>query len=230
MIHMLRDFYRSPEWETFRKMVIAERMTDEGFVIDEITGEPITKAYDIILHHIIPLTEENYRDVNIALNPDNIQIVSFKTHNKLHERFGFGKGGLVYNDKVYIVWGSPCAGKTTWVNSVASKNDLIVDMDKLYGAIKSAECAEWEKPSRLSGIVFKMRDQLIDMVKTRYGKWQDAYIIGGYPLATERERLASTLGAYLIHIDTSKEECLLRAKERPAAWVEYIESFWEKVC
>ena len=85
--YSLSEFYRSKEWADFRAFLIAERMAADGFVYDEITGKPIVKAYDIILHHKIELTLENVNDVNITLNPDNIQIVSFKTHNEIHNRY-----------------------------------------------------------------------------------------------------------------------------------------------
>ena len=53
MFNNLYEFYRSKEWESFRKVVIAERVKEDGFVYDEVTGKPIVKAYDIILHHKI---------------------------------------------------------------------------------------------------------------------------------------------------------------------------------
>ena len=44
MFKGLADFYSSKEWVDFRKVVIAERMRDDGFVYDEVTGKPIVKA------------------------------------------------------------------------------------------------------------------------------------------------------------------------------------------
>ena len=89
MFKDLFSFYRSREWEKFRQMVIAERVHDDGFVYDEVTEQPITKAYDIILHHKIELTEENVNDYDISLNPQNIMIVSHKTHNYIHNKLGY---------------------------------------------------------------------------------------------------------------------------------------------
>lgn len=53
-----------------------QEATPDGFVLDEGTGRPILK-----IHRKIPFTEENVNDVNIALNPANLEIVSHKTHN-----------------------------------------------------------------------------------------------------------------------------------------------------
>ena len=87
MFNNLSEFYRSEEWRTFRQVVINDRMTEDGFILDEETGKPIVKRYDIILHHKEELTEENVFDYNISLNPNNIMIVSHKTHNIIHNCF-----------------------------------------------------------------------------------------------------------------------------------------------
>ena len=50
-MYTLDTFYRSDEWRRFRDIVIAERLTPDGLTIDEVTGKPILRAYDIILHH-----------------------------------------------------------------------------------------------------------------------------------------------------------------------------------
>ena len=45
----LNNFYKSKEWEQFRKIVIAERTDAEGFVYCELCGKPILKPYDLIV-------------------------------------------------------------------------------------------------------------------------------------------------------------------------------------
>lgn len=78
--------------------------------------------------------------------------------------------------------------------------------------------------------MFKMRDDLLDQIKKRYGNWYDAYIIGGYPDKYERQRLAEELGAELIYVESTKDECIERVSKtgRSMQWVEYIEEWWEK--
>ena len=85
MWNTLQDFYRSKEWEDFRQVVIAKRLERDGEVIDEYTGKPIVKKYDIILHHKQPLTLDNVNDYNISLNENNIMVVSQNSNNKIHE-------------------------------------------------------------------------------------------------------------------------------------------------
>ena len=224
MKYTLETFYKSREWEAFRKLVITQRTQPDGFIYDEITHQPILKPYDLILHHIEELTEENVNDVTVSLNPDNIMIVSFGTHNRLHDRTGMKRR------RVYLVYGAPCAGKRTWVEQNKSDGDLIVDIDSIW------ECVSGEKrythPDRLKQVVFRLRDAALDAVKYRAGKWRTCYIIGGYPLQSERDRLARELNAEQIFIDATEEECLerLRADERrdTKEFSEYIRTWFER--
>ena len=178
MFNSLFEFYRSKEWEKFRQVVIGERMRPDGFVYDEVTGKPIVKAYDIILHHIEELTEENVNDYNISLNPSNIQLVSHKTHNIIHNKLGH------MGREVYLVYGAPFAGKREWVADNMVEGDLVCDIDDIWQCVSG--CARYTKPNRLKAVVFKTRDLLIDNIKYRVGKWHSAYIVGGYALQSER--------------------------------------------
>lgn len=175
----------------------------------------------LIAHHTIELTEENVDDPKISLNPNLIEITCLDCHNKEHRRFGHSK-------KVYIVWGSPLSGKTTAVRQMMQYGDVVLDMDALWRAVTFQP--EYTKPNNVRFNIFALRDNLLDQVKTRYGQWYDAYIIGGYPEKYERQRLAESLGAELIYCDSTKEECLERLEKsnKPKEWEKYILDWWEK--
>ena len=223
MFNNLNEFYHSSEWLKFREVLILERTGSDGFVRDEVTKKPILKRYDIILHHIEPLTEENVFDYNISLNPENIMIVSHRTHNKIHDKLGHSRR------EVFVVYGSPLSGKSTFVKESMSEGDLIIDMDSIWEAVSGQP--RYVKPKRLNAVVFRMRDELIDSVRHRLGFWQNAYILGGYPLISERERLAKELGARLIYIESTKEECLARLENSgrdKEEWTKYINTWWDR--
>ena len=202
MWHTLQDFYRSREWEEFRAVLIEQRRAADGFVYDEVTGKPIVKAYDIILHHKEPLTLANVNDYNISLNPENIQIVSFRTHNEIHLRFGS------FTRHIYLVYGCPLAGKKTYVSERAGIHDLVIDLDKIHACISNNP--QYIKSGRLADNAFAVRDCLLDMVKTKRGKWVSAWIIGGYAWNGERERICEEYGAEAIFIPCTKEIALER--------------------
>ena len=76
--------------------------------------------------------------------------------------------------------------------------------------------------------MFGIRDALLDQIKTRTGKWRTAFVIGGFPLAVERERLCGILRAKPIYIESTLAECLSRCKnERPAEWERFVLDWWE---
>ena len=202
MYNTLSEFYTSKEWLDFRAVLIEQRKHADGFVYDEITGKRIVKAYDIILHHKIELTLENVNDANITLNPENIQIVSFKTHNAIHNRFGR------WTRHIYLVYGCPLAGKKTYVQERAGIHDLVIDIDKIYSCISNNP--PYIKSGRLYDNMRTVYDALLGDVKRKNGKWINAFIIGGFPFKGERERTAAEYGAELIYIDCTQEEAEAR--------------------
>lgn len=220
----LFSFYRSKEWRSLLDVLKLDRVDEQGQVICAYCGKPITRAYDIIGHHKNELTEENVNDFEISLNPDNVELVHHKCHNYIHNKLGYAVR------EVFIIYGPPLAGKTTFVKNNMTEGDLIIDMDNIWACVSGL--GRYEKPNRLKSIVFKVRDALIDSVKYRYGKWNNAYIIGGYPLSSERERLCNDLGARLVFIDCTKEECMQRLAEDGERdkdeWSQYIDDWFRK--
>lgn len=222
----LQDFYRSKEWQRLIKVIRAERLDSRGFNVCEHCGQPIIKAYDCIGHHRVPLTAQNFNDPSVSLNPDNIQLLHHRCHNAVHNRFG-----LYIRQRVLIVYGSPLAGKTSFVRENKTDRDIVVDMDALWSAITFEPL--YIKNSYLKTNIFETRNALMDQIKVRRGQWQTAWVIGSYPKRGERERLADRLGAELIHIDTSKDKCLCRLSSttdrNKAQWEAYINDYFD-VC
>lgn len=200
----LSQFYTSDEWRGFRASLLSERVNlNDGILYDEHNGKPLLNSYDIVAHHKIPLTMQNVNDYSISLNPKNIMLVSHRSHNEIHARYGFAM-----LKKVYYVYGAPCSGKSTFVHESKGNSDLIVDIDLIWQAVTGG--ALYEKPDALKAAVFAMRDTLLDIVKTRSGKWERAYVIEGGANKADRERRINALGAEDIFIQCDKETCLQR--------------------
>lgn len=216
-MYTLDSFRHSKKWSAFVDQLKLERLNDDGEIICAHCGRPITKKYDCIGHHKIELTEENVNDFTISLNPENVDLIHFRCHNMIHERFEGRK------QSVYLVYGPPCAGKSTWVRDVAYPDDLILDIDELWSAVST--CDKFSKPPRLKANIFGLRDCIIDQVRTRTGLWRNAYIIGGYPLRTDRERLCNLLQASAVYIDAPRDVCISRAKTED--WKSYVDDWFE---
>lgn len=227
MFQTLSQFYNSSEWKKFRVGLIHARVNpSDGVLYCEHSGKPILKSYDIVAHHKTPLTMQNVNDFSVSLNPDNIMIVSQRSHNEIHSRFGF-----TAERKVYYVYGAPCSGKTTFVNNVKGNSDLVIDMANIWQCITGKR---YEKPPALNTNAFMLRDCLLDMVKTRAGRWERCYIIDGGAVRSERERKIAAYGAEEIFIDTDRAECLKRlhcdcnrTETQKKVWVHYIDRWFD---
>lgn len=222
---MLNGFYQSKAWVKLMAVIRMERTNAEGQVICEHCGKPIVHKYDCIGHHIIELTDANVDDATISLNPENIMLVHHRCHNKIHDRLGY------YHRQVFLVYGSPLSGKSTFVRDNMSEGDFILDVDNIWQCVSG--CDRYVKPNRLRSCVFGIRDRMLDMVRMRQGKWLNAWVVGGYPLSSERERLINSLGAREVFVDTSQEECLERLRNISDGrcveeWEKYISDWWEK--
>jgi predicted kinase len=224
---ILQTFYASDIWRNFRLALILERSKEKGGVICADCGKLIARPIDIHAHHKIELTPENFNDYNISLNPIHIDLICHSCHDKKHYRFGHKP-----QKEIFIVYGPPMAGKKTFVKENMERGDIVVDMDRLYEAVSMQSC--YDKPDNLFSNVIGIRSLLLDNLKTRYGKWYNAWVIGGYADKFKRERLAEELGAELVYIQTNKEECYARLnvdkdrQYRVIEWKKYIDEWFEK--
>ena len=217
----LDNFYKSDKWRNLIDILRNEREQD-GILYCEHCGKPIVKKYDCIGHHKIELTNANVNDYEVSLNPENIMLIHHKCHNIIHERFGYERP-----KQVYIVYGPPCSGKSSYVCDVAGCDDIILDIDSIWEMISNND--RYVKRDRLKENVFGIRDCILDQIRMRVGKWKNAYIIGGYPMKMDRTRLEQRLGASSIFIFEDKEVCLERARmSERHGWDKYIEEWFER--
>jgi predicted kinase len=93
-------------------------------------------------------------------------LVHHRCHNAIHERFGYTS-----IQKVYIVYGPPLSGKTTYVRASKGRKDLVLDLDELYRAITLLP--PYDKPSELALNIFQLRDVLSSNLGS--GKTTPAY-------------------------------------------------------
>lgn len=227
MFTSLEQFYNSDAWRATRAKIINDRSDECGIVHCEYSGVPLNNSYEIIAHHKTPLTMDNVNDFSVSLNPSNIMLVSHKAHNEIHKRFGHSAGR-----KVYYVYGAPCSGKTTFVNSVKGNSDIVCDIDSIWQCITGG--ARYDKPNALKTNVFEVQRCILDMIKKRVGNWERAYIIDGGAAKTPRNNRINDLGAEPIFINTDKETCLQRLatdKNRTQAqrteWQKYINKWFD---
>lgn len=217
----LQRFYASKRWRGLREMLIVER---HG-LCDRCGKDFSTDTSQLIAHHKEHLTDESLKDPSVAVDPANIEILCAHCHALEHRDKGFIKP----RKQVFIVYGSPLSGKTTYVREHKEDGDLVVDLDAIRSAISFAPL--YHTPTPLNKTAFALRDFLYDQVRIRAGDWTTAWVISGLPRKDERERLAARLGASLILVEATAEEChdrLFRADDgRYPEWDAYIDQWFK---
>jgi len=217
----LRTFYASDLWINLRLRLILER----GLICQHC-GQRVARAEELTVHHIQELTPDNVHDAMIALNPDNLLLVHHGCHNRIHRR-----ARRQGQREVVVVYGPPLAGKKTYVQANLTPGDLVLDMDGLYAALSTL--AWYNKPDGLLPIARGMYNQGLDYIKTRYGRWDTAWVIGGFPEKYKREKMVNDLGAELVYIEATRAECIARLahdegrKGKAEEWKRYIDRWFE---
>lgn len=74
-----QDFYRSREWRSLREqIIIRDNGCDLGHPEYEVHGQ-------VIIHHIIPMTPEDFEEGNsLMVDPNNLITTTINTHNAIH--------------------------------------------------------------------------------------------------------------------------------------------------
>lgn len=213
------SFYNSKKWRDCRNAYFNSK-----YGICELCGKPGEEV-----HHKVFLNSENIHDYNIAFNWDNLQLLCRGCHNAIHEkaydmyraknRTNAGvknglcfdeDGNIIENKNVFIVWGAPASGKTTYVRENKGKYDLVVDLDYILSAISFINGKDRAEDYLPFGL--EIRDLLYNLIAERKYYFEKAWIIATLPNKKKRLELQSKLKAELIHIDTSKDLCLKRAR------------------
>lgn len=215
------SFYTGREWRTFRKALIMERGAKCERCHKDFTLEP----YKLIAHHKEELTPSNIVNPLISLNPKLIEIVCLDCHNEEHQRFEYSN-----IHEIYLVYGPPCSGKSTFVNDMKRRGDLIINIDNIWTAISG--CELYDKPDNIRTNVFQVHKLLIDQVRMRIGKWNNVFIEGGYPFKMQREEIVKRLKATEVPCILTKEECFANAEisriGHVKEWTSYINKWFER--
>jgi len=226
MWNSLHSFYCSKEWFNCKTKLYVDRENENGELECEHCGKVVDRK-DVVVHHKIYLDLSNVNDYNISLNPDNLALVHHTCHNEIHERWG------KYNRHIYLVYGPPLSGKTTWVENKATKDDLIIDIDSIREAITGAK--RYERSGFTNNEVFDVYNLLLEKVKYHSSRIRakNIYIIGGFAHDRQREELCSMMNAEEVFIECSKEECMLRLQtcgdnRDVNSWKAYIDDWFFK--
>lgn len=91
----LSEFYRSASWKHFSESIRRSR-----HYICNRCGQPAN-----VVHHIHELNERNVSDPDIALNPENMELLCRQCHEKHHDRAQKKPRRIILFDKLGNVIG-----------------------------------------------------------------------------------------------------------------------------
>lgn len=218
-------FYRSKDWQTFRKIKIAENISANGGILTcDYCHKPIVDTHACHIHHITELTDENVDDKLIALSSANTLCLHHECHNAVHRRYTGTPSRKLR--KVYLIYGAPCSGKEDYVKTHAERGDLVVSIDRITECVSATKQASKD----LDPILFKIRTTILDCIKRRIGKWTTAWIVDSAPSRARREEICKQYNAEPVFIDSTIEECLQRRKDegRDEVVDEYITRWFKE--
>ena len=126
---------------------------------------------------------------------------------------------------VYLVYGAPCSGKSTWIAEHMKRGDVLCDVDTLYAAISGQDAHDADL--HVHEIALSLKERLLDAVRDRAG-FEDAYVAS---IANTREKLQAEMERVnadeAVFINTPYEVCMERAKERPFYFQFLIQEWFE---
>lgn len=242
---MAQDFvkpiYNSKLWKDCRDGYFASQ-----YGLCELCDRPGEEV-----HHKTFLTPENINDPKIIYGWENLQLLCRDCHNMAHEKAKemqrtknrkncpsnngvcFDEGGnLVEKKNVFIVWGAPGSGKTTYVAGHKGKYDIVFDLDYIMSALSLSQTRA--RSADTYPFAMDIRDLMFDLIERRTYFFESAWIVAMLPERQEREDLRRRLKAELIYMDATQEECLARAKADPerrdkALQTKIIKDYFEKL-
>lgn len=112
---------------------------------------------------------------------------------------------------VYIIYGSPASGKTTYVKRNMVDGDMVIDLDLIKQSISLQ--SKTDTSDKLLNVAISIRDYLYDLIEYRIGiNCDNIWVIASLPKAIDREYIFNKLQANkIIFIEATKEQCIQRA-------------------
>ena len=127
-----------------------------------------------------------------------------------HDRKTWRESRSIYMANVTVVCGPPGSGKSTYVQRLMKRGDLLVDVDKLFQALSGLSTRD--KPDILFPYVMEARDAILRKLDTPPADCT-AWVIAAAPKAELRSKLAARYKARVILLLVNKEECAKRIRE-----------------
>lgn len=127
---------------------------------------------------------------------------------------------------VYLIYGPPCSGKSTYTMEHMKRGDLLCDVDMLYSAISGENPHDAEL--NVHEIACKLYGELANIIHDRVGGWKNAYVLScantHEKVKEESEKIRAD---EVLFMDTPYEVCIKRTAERPHYFQWLVQEWFE---
>lgn len=123
--------------------------------------------------------------------------------------------------QVVLVYGPPCAGKSTLVKESSRRGDLVLDRDAIHQALSNL--GTHDRDQDISQMVEIVWENMLRNIPLFRG---DVWIISSAPKKSDRDSMGHVVSRNQL-VFADRDTCLQRARdERPEAWLTYIDRWF----
>lgn len=125
--------------------------------------------------------------------------------------YRFDDEGELIPINVYLVWGPPASGKTSYVREHMRNGDMVVDLDLIKQSISMAD--KTMASDVLLDTAISIRDYIYSLIEKRTMK-TDVWVTAGLPTKKERDAVINKIKPdKVVYIDTPQSICVKQAND-----------------
>ena len=125
---------------------------------------------------------------------------------------------------LYVVTGPPGAGKSTWIESRAQPNDVVIDLDRITIALSGPGSPNWNQDNTLRKVALRARYAAIDEA-LKHLTDTDVYLIHTMPSAKAHARY-KRLSARIVVVDPGRDVVMQRIRDMRHPGMEAVATRW----
>ncbi|OLZ72561.1 hypothetical protein AVW11_03985 [Streptomyces amritsarensis] len=125
---------------------------------------------------------------------------------------------------LYVVTGPPAAGKSSWIDAHAGRNDIVIDLDRITLALSGPGSPSWNQDPILRKVALRARFAAIDE-GVKHRDQVDVYLIHTMPSAKAAARY-KRLAARIVIVDPGQAIVMQRVRDMRDTGMEAVAARW----
>lgn len=125
---------------------------------------------------------------------------------------------------LYVVTGPPAAGKSSWIESHATADDIVIDLDRITVALTGPGAPHWNHAPLIQRVAQRARYAAIDEATQHLDKL-DVYLIHTMPSAKAMAKY-KRLKARIVTVDPGRDIVMQRIESMRAPEMGRVATRW----